>query len=227
MITLILVGGESQRFKDAGYTQPKCLLPMPDYSTMLEWVVRALPCQRVVIAGLAKHRSELESGVYAAYRHLTGAEHIRMVWSEAEKAQGPLYGVLDAREELDYDASLLVAYCDVIPLFSVSAALDYWKRENAESGAIIFQSTDPRFGYWDGASVTEKKAVSEYAVSGLFYFRAAQEAVKRAEQVAHLGAGIVHMLDEDTVMYEVSAREILDLGTPQAYRAFMGEGVRA
>jgi len=84
MITLILVGGESQRFKDAGYAKPKCLLPMPDYGTMLDWVVRALPCQHVVIAGRAKHRAELESGVYAAYRYLVGAEHIRMVWSEGQ-----------------------------------------------------------------------------------------------------------------------------------------------
>jgi len=178
----------------------------------------------VWIAGA--HRDELESGVYAAYRYLVGAEHIRMVWSEAETS-GPLDTLLNARGELDSIASLLVAYCDVIPLFSAGDALHFWKRNQAESGAVIFPSRDPRFGYWDGERVSEKNVTSEYAVSGLFYFHSARDAVRRAKQAQQPGAGIVHMLDARTQMYEVRTREILDLGTPQAYQAFMGEGVRA
>ena len=224
MITLILVGGNSQRFLNAGYTKPKCLLPMPNYATMLEWVVQALPCQRVVIAGREAHRSVLEVGVYDAYRWLVGAEKISMVWGEG-KARGPLYGVLDARECLQSVTPLLVAYCDVIPLFSVGDALHVW--QGAESGAVTFPSHDPRFGYWDGERVREKEAVSDRAVSGLFYFASTLETVKRAEAIAYDGAGIVHLLNAQTRMYEVSAREILDLGTPEAYEAFMGEGVRA
>lgn len=226
MITLLLVGGNSQRFRDAGYTRPKCLLPMPDYATMLEWVARALPCQHVVVAGREQHRADMEPGVYDVYRNLTPANRIEMVWS-VEEARGPLYGVLDARAHLDSTSPLLISYCDVIPLFPVNDALHFWQECGANTGAIIFRSQDPRFGYWDGRTIAEKRVASEYAVSGLFYFASAREAVKRAEHNAHSGAGIVHMLDRDTQMYEVSTREILDLGTPEAYRAFMAEGVRA
>lgn len=226
MITLILVGGNSQRFLDAGYTRPKCLLPMPDYATMLEWVIRALPCQHVVIAGREQHHAEIEPGIYTAYRNIVRAEKIKTVWG-VDEAQGPLYGVLDARLYLDSIASLLISYCDVIPLFPVDDAIHFWRASGAESGAVVFQSQDPRFGYWDGKGIFEKQAVSEYAVSGLFYFASAREAVRRAKAIAHPGAGIIHMLDSDTQMYEVEAREILDLGTPQAYEAFMAEGVRA
>lgn len=226
MITLLLVGGNSQRFLDAGYTHPKCLLPMPDYATMLEWVARSLPCRHVVVAGRERHRDEMEPGVYAAYRSMIPTDRIKTVWG-ADEAQGPLYGVLDARPHLDSIASLLIAYCDVIPLFSVGDAIHFWRKCGAESGAVVFRSSDPRFGYWDGRAITEKRVTSEYAVSGLFYFANAREAVRRAKAAAHPGAGIIHMLDSDTQMYEVSAHELLDLGTPEAYRAFMGEGIRA
>lgn len=226
MITLLLVGGNSQRFRDAGYTRSKCLLPMPDYATMLEWVARALPCQHVVVAGREQHRAEIEPGVYDAYRNLTPANRIEMVWS-ADEAQGPLYGVLDARQHLDSISPLLIAYCDVIPLFQVNDAIHFWRERGAATGAIVFRSQDPRFGYWDGRTIAEKRVTSNYAVSGLFYFANAHDALKRAEMAAHPGAGIVHMLDSDTQMYEVSTREILDLGTPEAYRAFVAEGNRA
>lgn len=224
MITLILVGGNSQRFLDAGYTRPKCLLPMPDYATILEWVARALPYQQVVIAGREQHREVLEPGIYNAYRGLTNEENIRIVWGNGP-ARGPVYGMLDAREHLQNESPLLIAYCDVIPLFRIGDALLHWR--GSESGAVIFRSQDPRFGYWDGERVNEKQISSEYAVSGLFYFANAREAVWRAKAAVRPGAGIVHMLDRETQMYEVEAREILDLGTPEAYEAFMQEGVRA
>jgi molybdopterin-guanine dinucleotide biosynthesis protein A len=226
MITLILVGGNSQRFLDAGYTKPKCLLPMPDYGTMLEWVVRALPCQRVVIAGREKHRKVLEPGVHAAYRRMIRADKISAVWAQGD-AQGPLYGVLDVQKHLSSSEPLLISYCDVVPLFNVNEALRFWRDDKCESGAVIFESRDPRFGYWDGKKIYEKEVVSHWAVSGLFYFSSAADAFKRAWNNIHPGAGIVHMLDERTRMYPVQLRQVLDLGTPESYQAFMAEGIRA
>lgn len=226
MITLVLLGGNSQRFLAVGHTLPKCLLPMPDYSTMLEWVLRPLPLARVVFAGRAAHKQVLEDGIYSAYPAMTHTRRIQMVWREGE-AHGPLYGVLDACEHLESEESLLITYCDVIMRFPAEQAVNYWRTLKAESGAITFASSDPRYGYWDGKQVVEKKVVSHWAVSGLFYFAHASEAVERAEAVAHEGAGIVHMLNEKSAMYPVLTNQILDLGTPEAYNAFMAEGIRA
>lgn len=237
MIILVLVGGNSQRFLDAGYTTPKCLLPMPDYGTMLDWVMQALPLEnnRVVFAARTELFSALEDGIYKSYRILQKARSIEMVWG-MDKARGPLYGVLDAREELAHDEPVLVTYCDTIMMFPVSHALSYWHTLHAESGAITFSSQDARYGYWDGKRVVEKQVVGKWAVSGLFYFRNAREMVKRADSLVNMRVaaitepvayGMVHLLNEQSKMYPVLPSQILDLGTPEAYRQFMAEGIRA
>ncbi len=153
MITLVLIGGNSTRFKDAGYNTPKALLPLPSGAgafTMLEAVLDTLhPGGPVVISGRAEMRGRLDgwpAGYWDWPTHWRGRE-LSYVWSDGP-ALGPLAGVIDAGALLCRpNESLLVSYCDVLFPMGVAHILHAWR--GCHSGAVLFQSRDPRFGYWN------------------------------------------------------------------------------
>lgn len=212
MITLLLVGGESRRFYDAGYTVPKAILPMPDGRVLLEHVIEGLGDSDLIICGRVADRRNITP-------YLNG--RCRSVWSPAAP-QGPLYGLLDAAELPMWDTETLVCYCDTLIQDNLPDMLADWRAgSGAESGAVVFRSTDPRFGYWRGGRVVEKQAVSPWALAGLFYFRRASTALARARKIARPGMGIPHLLNRQTRVHRAKPGEIVDLGVPAAYEDYV------
>lgn len=226
MITCILVGGNSQRFKDAGYGTHKAVLPLPNNITVIDEVLYNLPKEKIVIsARFSQHDSLFQLQNYLA-RRWSNKSHI--AWSHSV-ARGPIYGILDASEYLDVDEPVIVSYCDCWVKGGIDDLIEEWSKH--ESGAIGFESNDPRFGYWHPTlsrvmdygtriSLVQKQPLP-LALSGVFYFNSGKRLVKTAFEVAKPGLGIVHLLDAYTKVINVSTDFIIDVGTPEDYEAYL------
>lgn len=214
MITLILIGGASQRFYNAGFSVPKPLLPLPPFHfTMLDAILSSIaPPDDILISGRKAMRETWEWPTKYKSRE------IKYTWAEGAP-RGPLSGVTDCAELESATDSILVSYCDVWFPAGIQRIVRHWW--GCYSGAVLFRSDDPRYGYWSGGQMYEKEIKGHLAVSGLFYWRSARELYLRAQRVKEQGAGLPSLLDWRTKFYRASPLEVLDLGTPQDYLRFV------
>lgn len=203
MLSIMLAAGHGQRFRDAGYTTPKPLLPMHDGRPLLAWVrERLLPGRQCIVARAADRAALLP--------YISG---MAAVWLD-DSSDGPLASARAAESHIAPDGELLVTYCDTWLPGGVGPFADAARRARAATAMIVFPSSDPRYGYWDGRRVVEKQVISPWAVSGLFYFRHGRTCVERMRAHAAPGAGLPALMDAATFCYEAS---VVDVGTPAEY----------
>lgn len=204
MNAIILAAGAGQRFRDAGYVDPKPLLPMPDGRPLITWVRERTSVARALVVAQA-----------------ADAERVRpwlcpddALILQATPPRGQLDSALPAFARIT--GPTLLVYCDV--LFDTTAFAQQAHASGQASGVVTFASSDPRYGYWNGVGVTEKVAVSNEAIFGVFYFRDAAAVVPRAHALPD-AATIPDLLDATTWRMPVAARPP-DLGTPVEYEQF-------
>lgn len=219
MITFIMAAGEGRRFRDSGYTIPKPLLPMPDGQPMLAWLLRALAPSKLVIAAREADRELMEPLLQEWVQSGGGKSAITRslgtIWT-APNPQGPLAGALEACNALRGHSECLISYCDVIPRPGVGPFVMSCRHSEASAGALCFDSPEPRFG---------RTPSGQHAVSGLFWFRDADEFLERARGFP-LGPdiGIPHVVwatKHVEVLWHID--DVIDLGTPEDYSVFMGQ----
>lgn len=211
MKVLILAAGNGHRFASVGYSQPKPLLPMPDGRPAVAWLRERLPA--------GQHIAVIRSQDHADLAPWLGGAQIRQI---DHLTAGPLASACAAAPFLSGDDELVVSYCDTFLLNGTDAFISCARRTRAETAMVIFESSDPRYGYWDGARIAEKQVISPWAVSGLFYFRRASIFLARAQQAMRQdGAGMPALLDAQSHPYLAPAEQLIDIGTPSDYEAFL------
>lgn len=204
MNAIILAAGAGQRFRDAGYAIPKPLLPMPDGRPLIAWVRERVPVAQATVVVRAQDG--------AAIRPWLRPNDEIIVQST------PPCGQLDSAVlALDgLQGETLLVYCDV--LFDAAEFVRQARSSGAQTGVVTFTSADPRYGYWNGAGVTEKRVVSNEAVFGVFYLDDAAWAAELARTLPPT-ATVPDLLDSTTWRMPVGARPP-DLGTPADYEQF-------
>jgi NDP-sugar pyrophosphorylase family protein len=206
MLILIPMAGFGDRYKRAGYTEPKPLIPV-DGVPMIERVISAFlprqPGDRYVFVVNRTHAEETNL-VEVTKRLVPDAE---IVIIEPHK-DGPIQTMLAAKEHIRPDEDVLLNYCDFgvdwsYPEFRAWLEKNQW--DGAMSGYRGFHphSLGPTlYAYMrvaeDQETVLEirekhhftKDKLSEYASSGLYYFRrgdvmldVAREMLERGERV--------------------------------------------
>lgn len=215
MITCILVGGNSQRFKDAGYETHKAILPTSKNRVVFQEVFDNLPHKKTVISG--RYENEIAHQIY----DLTEDYLTHEVWSHS-LARGPIYGILDASEYLYVDEPIIVSYCDCWIQGGIGDILEQWQQSKSDSGAILFESDNPRFGYWNGFEAVPWELNRKLlAISGVFYFDNGKKLVDHAFNIAKPGYGLVQLLDVYSKMVKVEVKRVIDVGTPEDYQAYL------
>jgi len=211
MNAIILAAGAGQRFRDAGYTVPKPLLPMPDGRPLLAWVRERVSGDRVVVVAQQQDCAAIRAWLRPSDE----------VIIQTTPPCGQLDSAVLALTRLQGETLLM--YCDV--LFDATAEFARQARSSgARTGVVTFTSDDPRYGYWNGAGVTEKVVVSNEAIFGVFYLADAAWTAERARALPPT-ATVPDLLDGTTWRMPVGARPP-DLGTPADYEQFYA-GVRA
>ena len=181
MNVLVPLAGNGARFKAAGYTEPKPLIPITrkrsgEGKPMIDWALSSLrpKCPHSLIL-IAKHE------VFGQYQ--TDAVRI----SIGETTGGAACTALMARELIDTNEPLLIGNCDQFVEWDVDAFLA-WAYASGGDGAIVtFQSDgNPKWSYVRTeqgrvVEVAEKNPISDEATVGVYWFRRGKDFVKAAD----------------------------------------------
>ncbi|SEF85666.1 glycosyltransferase family 2 protein [Paenibacillus sp. UNC499MF] len=187
---VIPMAGRGQRFRSAGISVPKMLIPVAG-KPMLQWALESLmphfPGNKILFVCLEDHlkQGELERVIGSCCENAG-------ILSLPEVTGGQAETVLSAEACLDPELPLLIYNCDTYTESSIGETI---RAKGSEADGIIsvFASANPAYSYvrTDGsgrvAEVREKRVISNRATTGLYYFRKAGLFLEPAEEAVRLG----------------------------------------
>ncbi|PZD95304.1 hypothetical protein DNH61_12185 [Paenibacillus sambharensis] len=235
MNIVIPLAGEGRRFQEAGFHVPKMLIDVAG-RPMLYWALDSLlPFFQnhhfiFVVQQAHLNSTDLEQVIY---RRCPEAAVVAL----DRKTRGQAESVWEARSVMCQSDPLLIFNGDTYVGTDIGRALS----EDAGSldGLInVFQSSDPSFSYVElhgnelVRSVREKRVISPWATSGLYYFRTAAEYLRLVSQAVEedvpAGEGEWYVSEIYNLMIRAGGRVGIDralfchpLGTPSQMDAFI------
>jgi NDP-sugar pyrophosphorylase family protein len=234
MNIVIPMAGQGSRFREAGYTLPKPLLPAHG-KTLLQWSVDSLPLHlatSLVFVGLKEHREtyDLETCIARIY----ATQKPEFLWLD-QTTRGQAETVHLARHLLDPDRGLMVFNIDTA--FTCPRMAELLADDQHDGILGAFHSTEPRFSYArlgeDGfvAEVREKVVISTHALTGLYHFASTRDFLEVAGQALRqddreMGEFYVAPLYNQLIARGAKFRiapcqEHWILGTPDEYEHFL------
>lgn len=179
------MAGRGTRFAQIGLTTPKPLIDVRG-KPMYAWATEGLPLARatkLIFICLAEHLSDraLERDIksrYAAYAPVIIAlDHV---------TQGQACTVLAARELIDNDEPLLIFNADTYCRTTLGQALESLPPQ-VDGVLDVFHADGDRWSFarLDGQrrvlETAEKRRISDWATTGLYYFRRGRDFVRHAD----------------------------------------------
>jgi NDP-sugar pyrophosphorylase family protein len=181
------MAGRGSRFAQAGYTDPKPLIPVGG-RPMVEWVidnVRPRRPHRFIFICLAEHLDRYPAIAVALRRVCPGCEIVTV----NQVTEGAACTVLLAREIIDSDAPLMLANSDQYVELDINDYLAAGDRAGVSGLIMTFWSDHPKWSYCrmrpDGTvgEVVEKQVVSNEATVGIYNFRQGRDFVRAADRM--------------------------------------------
>ncbi|MFQ3670967.1 MAG: glycosyltransferase family 2 protein, partial [Verrucomicrobiia bacterium] len=181
------MAGRGSRFADAGYTDPKPLIPVGG-RPMIEWVIeniRPARPHRFIFICLEEHLQRYPQ-VPKKLRELCPGCSIVPVRAVTE---GAACTVLLAREMIDHDGPLMIANSDQIVELSINEYLAVGDAEEVDGLIMTFWADDPKWSYCrmreDGtvSEVVEKQVISNEATVGIYNFARGRDFVWAADRM--------------------------------------------
>jgi NDP-sugar pyrophosphorylase family protein len=177
------MAGRGSRFAQTGVATPKPLIDVRG-KPMYAWATDGLPlelAERLIFICLKEHLPALRGDIETRY-----AAHDPTVIALDDVTQGQACTVLAARELIDSDEPLLIFNADTYCRTSLAVALAALPGEVAGVLDVFRASGDKwSFARVDGAmrvlETAEKRRISEWATTGLYYFRRGRDFVRHAE----------------------------------------------
>ncbi len=242
MQIIIPMSGVGQRFIDAGYRDPKPLIPV-DGKPIIEHVVNMYPGEdRVLFICNQEHLTHTRLAF-----ELKRIKSLATVVPIAPHKLGPVYAVRQAFDHILDDEPCIVSYCD----FSVSWDYQHFKkvmRDKNPDGCITaykgfhphtLGSTHYAYMRWDKHNemleIREKEAftahrMDEYASAGSYYFKSGKILKKYFQacldrQISKNGEFYVslvyNLLKQDGLsVYIYELDQFLQWGTPEDLREY-------
>jgi NDP-sugar pyrophosphorylase family protein len=219
---LIPAAGEGQRFKDAGYEDPKPLIQVAG-RPMLGHVVHNLrpfrPHRFVIVSQIPDDRLRLVPWIH--YGDLT---------IHTDPTGGALETILKARDVIQ-EGPLLVANCDQLVGFDVN---NFLASAQHDGTFVTFKSSKEHHSYVlveNGVirSIVEKMAVSYDAIAGVYYFadglaflNAAEEVVRKDYRVLgeYYVSTAIYLMIERGYRFTTYDAPVAILGTPEEMQLF-------
>jgi dTDP-glucose pyrophosphorylase len=239
MLTIVIpMAGAGNRFIEAGYKDPKPLIPLhgtPMIRLVIENVRPARPCRFIFIC----QRAHAEK--YGLVEKLNAWASGCTILQLDGLTEGAACTVLTARALIDNGAPLMIANSDQYIDADINTYLAEMDRQNMDGFIMTHTAHDPRWsfvGFDDErrvARVVEKQAISDEATVGVYNFRHGRDFVAAAEAMiaADLRVGaefyvapVYNQLIARKVrigVYNIGTegRGMHGLGTPEDFAAFL------
>ncbi|MBM4318087.1 MAG: hypothetical protein FJ116_11500 [Deltaproteobacteria bacterium] len=178
---LIPMSGQGNRYREAGYTQPKPLIPVngvPMISRLLENFPESW---KTVFVMAENHRNTELPAVLSKER-----PQAKQIFIE-KHTQGPSFAALKGLEVLDPDAPVLLSYCDYAMVWDSARFARFVEESQCEACVISYRgyhahyrsSLQYAYSRLEGERVVEVKEKgsftsnreNEFASSGGYYFK--------------------------------------------------------
>jgi dTDP-glucose pyrophosphorylase len=231
MKVIVPMAGRGSRFKNVGEMTPKPLIPVLG-KPMLYWALKSIDgieYSQLVFIALKEH--EVNFGLKTLLNELYG-NNVTLILID-EVTEGQLCTVLAAEEHLNSSEDLLITSSDT---FVKSKIGDHISRK-ADDCAGLISVADLPGNRWSFAKVddtgrvvevAEKRRISNYASTGLYYFANGYDFLTEAKRIIenkektqgeYYVIPVYQKLIERGLKIEISlADEVYDMGTPESLR---------
>lgn len=232
MNIVIPLAGKGTRFKQAGYTEPKVLIDVlgkPMFYWALEGIKDLLDEYRVTFICLDHHlnSTELKKKIYDICPDA-------IIVSLHEYTHGQTETVLKAEAFFKKDEPLLIFNGDTYQQCSNIRTKLY---KSIKGMVFVFESKDDSFSYVDVdnnnniLTIKEKKVISKYATTGLYYFPNTEQFLtiakensdlfKDIKQEYYISMVIEKMLNLGTQFESVKVEKCYTFGNPSEIEKFI------
>ena len=186
MLNIVVpMAGRGSRFANAGYKDPKPLIPVGG-KPMIQWVidnVRPALAHRFIFVCLAEHLTNYPEVPATLRRLCPGCEIVTV----DRVTEGAACTVLLARKFIDNDNPLMIANADQFVELKIDSYLAEMEKQKADGLIMTFWADHPKWSYCrmnvDGSvlEVVEKKVISNEATAGIYNFRRGADYVRAAD----------------------------------------------
>jgi NDP-sugar pyrophosphorylase family protein len=192
MLNIVIpMAGNGARFADAGYRDPKPLIPVHGIP-MIEVVINNLrPARPHRFIFICQERHDREFGIVSFLRFLEPTCDVICLTGITE---GAACTVLTARSFIQSRAPLMIANCDQWIDFDVNRYLNAFDHRRYDGFTMTMSATAPKWSFvtrndlGEVTGVVEKQVVSNEATVGIYNFAAGCDFVAGAE--AMIAAGL-------------------------------------
>ena len=178
------MAGRGSRFAQVGVSTPKPLIDVRG-RPMYAWAMDGLPlalARRVIFVCLKEHLADraLEQDILTRY-----ARYQPTIVALDDVTQGQACTVLMAREYIDNDEPLLIYNADTYCPTTLDAALR--RTPHADGILDVFSAPGDKWSFartdehGKVLETAEKRRISPWATTGLYYFRRGRDFVRHAE----------------------------------------------
>ena len=229
------MAGRGARFSQAGYEVPKPLIPVLG-QPMYVWALKSLPLEladRLIFLCLAEHlrNYSLEADILQRYK-----KHNVTVIPVADVTEGQACTVLLAREYINNDSGLMIHNADSYFRSRLSEMVRGVTKD-IDGIISVFEATEEKWsfvrinecGYV--VEVAEKKPISTWATTGMYYFCRGRDFVSAAEEMVarnmrvnnefYLGPAYNLLIAQGKRIIPDAVDEMWCMGTPEDVQHFL------
>jgi HAD superfamily hydrolase (TIGR01509 family) len=234
---VIPMAGKGSRFINAGYENPKPLININNVP-MISEVYNSLNLNSKCTFIVQKEHVETHN-IDKILRDLQPGCNIVEVEGITE---GAVCTILLSQHIIDNDKPLIISNCDNIVKWDPVDFMYKMDKLNADGGIVCFQdkSRDSKWSYVDIDSrygnitkVVEKQAISEYATSGIYYWKKGSDFVEYAKKMINCNfrvngefytAPVYDFAIKDSKKiypYFISIEDMWGVGTPEDLEIYL------
>jgi NDP-sugar pyrophosphorylase family protein len=183
MRIIIPIAG-STTFKDSDFVYPKPLIDVGD-KPLIEYVIGNFSNLKEETKFCFILKQSLCSDYNLDYV-LTQLTANPVIVKLKNQTKGATCSVLMAIDKIAPEEEVIIANSDQYFLEDISNAIEFFRRNNADSGIITFKSVHPRWSFAivdekdNVLETAEKRPISKNAIAGFYYFRTFATFVKGA-----------------------------------------------
>jgi len=230
---LIPMAGAGQRFREAGYSDPKPLIEIRDHKTMIEVVLDTLPpCDEYIFVCQEQHVEDYH--LDEILNHATN--HRCTIVTTDGVTDGAARTALLAEEYINDDIPLLIANSDQYLTFNKYNFDILTTQTNADGIVFVFNAIDSKWSFVRVVDnqimeVAEKKPISNDATCGWYWFRHGHDFVWAAHRMIqqdirtsgefYIAPVYNELIRAGKVILPYYVTDMAGLGTPEDLEAFL------
>jgi len=178
------MAGRGQRFLDRGITTPKPLIKVGG-KTIIEWILLTLGIPQANYIFIVREEHVREHALDKRLKEIVPTARVIVI---DQITEGSICTVLLAQELINNRTEMIIKDCDQIINWNSERFLEFVQRKGADGAVVTIATQNPGFSFarldadcQKVIETAEKRVISMFGCSGLYYFARGTEFTKYAK----------------------------------------------